>query len=391
MGNKMLIGIVADTHFGYKRFREDALIQGERALLDASEKADLVLIPGDMLDGRVVKPEVLARVVSALRKANGKKGFAICTNREGASPIVAIRGTHERRAKGLVDPIQLLDGIGLLTNVHNEEAVFEKDGERVRVTGLGGVPETYASSAMKAIDAKPQSGFFNIFMLHQSIKEFSQGNEKFMGIEDLPRGFDLYVCGHMHRHREEMDGRLLIPGSTVITQMKEEEVGPKGYYLYDTKMRKAEFIQIQTRQFFFKELVFENAKISDIEKACREAIDDILKGTDEKPIIRLILSGTLAPGIGQSDAGIELEDDRAFVFVSNELNVLSLKEKIEKIRNLRENKMSIRDFGMELLRGKLLESGFKMEEREELFERLVEGVDEVFEEIKKKGNQDSIK
>lgn len=383
----MLIAIVADTHFGYRRFREDSLIQGERALLDAFERVDLVLLAGDIFDRRVPKPEVLARAMSVLMEVKKKKGWAACVSREGAPPIVAIRGTHERRAKGLIDPIQLLAGIGLVTNVHGKAAIFEKDGERVRIIGLGGVPEVYAKSALKAMDPKPQDGMFNIFMFHQSIRELFPGDEKgFISTEDLPQGFDLYVCGHIHKHREEMGGRLLIPGSTVITQMRVDEAEPKGYYLYDTKGRKAEFITVKTRPFFFKEIEFENAKIGDVQKRCREAVDEAIRKAEEKPIIRLRLSGTLAPGISQSDVGIEMEEEKAFVYVSNELNVVSLKEKIERIRSLREKKMSIRDFGMELLTARLLESGFKTEGREGLFDRLAEGVDRVFEEMKKKGD-----
>ncbi|EQD59621.1 metallophosphoesterase, partial [mine drainage metagenome] len=75
------------------------------------------------------------------------------------------------------------------------------------------------------------------FMLHQSIYEILPFDESFMHYDDLPKGFDLYVCGHIHsRVKATVNGKLfLIPGSTVLTQLKEGEQERKGFILFDTK------------------------------------------------------------------------------------------------------------------------------------------------------------
>lgn len=51
--------------------------------------------------------------------------------------------------------------------------------------------------------------------------------------------------------------------------------------------------------------------------------------------------------------------ERAIVEVDKSLEFETLKERIEKLRKLRDSKLSVREMGMEILKGRLKQYGFK--------------------------------
>ena len=370
----MKIAILADFHLGYTKFLEDSFEQAGDAFSQACKTADLVVILGDIFDTRIPKQEILARSFKLFRVAFEKKWDARLVSydsRDGRKnyaevPVVAIHGTHERRTKELVNPVELLEKAGFVVNAHSATAVFEKDGERVAFQGMGGVPEEYAKSAIEALSLKPVEGAFNIFLFHQSMREFIPGGG-LMGMEDLPKGFDLYLCGHMHTKMiEKLDGGalLLIPGSTVITQMRKEDMEGKGFFIFDTEKREAAFHRIQTRPFLYDELEFKDAGVEEISRKTRSSIERLLKDKEgEKPVIKIKLKGTVAKGLSPSNLDtrsfVREFEGRAIVEVDKDLESESLKDKIEKLRNLREGKMSVKDMGIEILKDKLKQYGFK--------------------------------
>jgi len=260
----MKIAIIGDTHFGYKRFEADSFKQGEEALLSAAEKADMLLLAGDIFDTRIPSMETLGKVASIFEKLKHRKWNVVHEKVEKGEkdkrkiPIAAIHGTHERRTKENVNPIQLLAKMNYLIDVDNNPVVFEKDNkeektgneekaEKVCIQGMGGVPDDFAKNALRVLDPKPIPEMFNIFVMHQSIKELMYVGDKtnsLISLNDLPKGFDLYINGHIHDHKVSLNGKLIIPGSTVVTQLKENEQKNKGYVIYDTKKRKYEFVPI---------------------------------------------------------------------------------------------------------------------------------------------------
>jgi DNA repair exonuclease SbcCD nuclease subunit len=368
----MKIGIVADTHFGYSRFEADALSQGKEAILSAAGSCDALILAGDIFDTRVPKPETLSEAVKIMRHVH--------------VPVFAIHGTHERRSKGMVNPIEMLETAGLLRSVHNKAEIFEKSGEKVAISGMGGVPDDMAKGELATLAPKPVPGAFNIFMLHQSFSEYIFAKSDMLSLADLPPGFDLYICGHMHKNVVALDGKFLIPGSTVITQMRPEETGPKGYYIYDTKLRKPEFVPINSRPFFFKELKFEKAGMEKVRSACTEYISECIKHSKEKPIIRMKLTGSLAPGVASQDLSLAplSANERAIIQIDSEFEEATLKEKIERIRNLREKRASVREIGMEMLRERLKHNGSRPEDAESLFSALSDDSDAVLADIERK-------
>ncbi len=383
----MRLGIVSDLHLG---FSDDALEQAREALFKAAERSDVLLLPGDLFDARVPRQEVVhdaVKLFAALQLDSGVKLSAIDGDGkpallEGYPPFVAIYGTHERRTKGLSNLVQIFHAAKLLVNCHAQKILVEKNGERVVIQGMGGVPEEYAASVLASLAPKPVEGAFNVFMFHQTLRELIPQDEDALASQDLPEGFDLYVDGHLHwRVDETFDGKnVVIPGSTVITQMREKEQEPKGFDVYDTATKQLEFNAIHSRPFAYKEIVFDEAGAADVSLRVRRILDEALaeKGRVAKPLIKLKLRGTLKPGLKSGDIDLsdlvaEYANKVAQLSVDKEFEGASLADKIAELRQLREEKMGAKELGFEVLRASLEQKNWKLCDPEKLFSLLSEG------------------
>ena len=379
----MKIAVMSDFHFGHN---DDALAQATEALRKARELSDFVIAAGDLFDSRVPRQETVHDAMRLFKdhSRHAKTDSLKMTLIDGAErkvetvPVVAIYGTHERRTKGLINAVQVLDSAGLVLNVHAKTLVVEKGGEKVAVQGMGGVPEEQAAENLKLLEQKPVPGAFNIFVFHQSMKELISVGENVMSANDLPPGFDLYVDGHIHWDQEIRSGgkRILLPGSTVVTQMRASEVKPKGFYVFDTATGDASFVKINSRPFLFSEVVFENASPSQVDERVRGKLAEMLiQAGGRAPLVKLKLLGTLEKGIQPQNidlGGVEREfAGRMDLSIDKEFASEELKEKIELLRRLRDEKKSVRDMGLAVLDRKLAEAGVKINS-EGLFELLSE-------------------
>jgi DNA repair exonuclease SbcCD nuclease subunit len=363
----MKIAILSDFHLGYARFEEDSYVQAARAVDGASSKSDLILCAGDIFDVKIPKLETLKRAVEIFKSAT--------------VPVWAIHGNHERRARDMVNPVQLLAASTGIRLLHGESASFEKGGEKVQVLGMGSVPEEYAQEALKKTMERfrKEEGAFEILMIHQSIRELVPGGKDELSLDDLEGlPFDLIVNGHIHETITKLGGKFLIPGSTVITQLKKDETAPKGYFIYDTKTRTHEFVPIESRDFFYEVLEFEKAGELDVRQRVRLTIGRIRKDHPDS-IIAIKIDGTLKEGLAGADIKLEAHDG---VFIDNRLNVESLGAKLEKIRSSREASLSLREMALRELREKT-KGKITLFDGAELFDRLLAGPDETLEYLEK--------
>ena len=357
----MKIAIFSDTHLGYLRFEEDAVVQAERVIKDASERADLLICAGDVFDTKIPKLETIKRAIEI---------FRLCKKK-----MYVIHGNHERRTKDVVNPVQLLAAGSSIHFLHGSSDIFEHNNERVQILGLGSVPEEYATEALTNILSKFNSDkdAFRILVLHQTLKELvpnQVGNELSLEyLETLP--FDLIVNGHIHETMSRLGGRLLIPGSTVVTQVKKDQTGPRGYFLYDTKTKKEEVIAVPSREFVHIDAKFDSATEAQIRLELRE---QIAKTKKEKPnaTIAVRVNGTLAEGTESVNLKFNEFSD---VFISNHLANAGLGAKLEKIRFFRSENLSSRDLAIAELKKKT-EGKILLFDSSVLFEKLTIGIEE---------------
>ncbi len=346
-----------------------------------------MIIPGDVFDNRSPNPEIISQALKIFREVHDKKwkAKAYLQSKDKKTftdvPIIAISGTHERTAIGRDNALKLLDLAGLLIDTSEATTIISKGDEKVAIFGLGGISEEIVVEKIKELNPQRVTGAFNIFMFHQSVYELLPFNNQFMKLNDLPKGFDLYVDGHIHNmvDMEVYGKKFLIPGSTLLTQLKDIEQEDKGFIIFDTLKYEYEFIKINSRKFISKTIKLEDASKEEINEKCIEMIENYTKDTKEKPIIRIKLEGTI--GLGVSNNGLNIKAitsryiDKAFIEVDrHKLLNPELQMDIDSLRDNRIGEMSIKERGTEILNSQLDHINFKLKINiSEFIEFLVNG------------------
>ncbi len=378
----MRIAMLSDFHLGYERFREDAYRQAEEALSQAAEKSDAILIPGDIFDNREPSPDVLAEAITLFRNLSGRKWGAkvISFSGEGRNftsvPVIAIPGTHERRAEGVEDPVDLLGLAGLLVDATNAQLVIEKDGERVAVRGLGGIADDRFREIIEREKPRPIGGMFNIFFFHQSIYELLPFSKDFLRTDELPEGFDLYVNGHIHgRVESRAHGKpFLISGSTVLTQLKDGEQEQKGFYIFETKTKEYSFNKINSRRFVLLRIRIDGRSPAEIEAEMERLIKKESAAGD-RPILRIEIEGVLKDGYRSLDLNQQEIISRYRDLAVVEIGKLGIESKqqtgVQASADALPDGASIKDFGLGVFVDKLRENKYDLQRNPtELFEML---------------------
>ncbi len=301
----MKVSIISDTHFGYKwggEREEDSFRNAEEAF-EKSIDSDLIILPGDIFDKKIPKQEVLDKASNVLSKAmEGERTVETDTDlgiHGDGVPVVAIHGTHERRPENYTNPIELMDSTGHLHHIDDDKVVFEKNGEKVAVHGMSGVPERYAVKQLEEFNPKPVEDAFNILVLHQSIEGFvyTDQDKEYLSLEKLPEGFDLIVNGHIHWYnlnRFPGEKPLVLPGSTVTTQMRKVEAEKgKGFLKLDTDLGELEFVELDSpRDVHYVEVKTDNENWKNVRKKAERRLERIKSG--KKPLVNLKIKGTVS-------------------------------------------------------------------------------------------------
>jgi DNA repair exonuclease SbcCD nuclease subunit len=368
----MRISIISDVHLGFSHSSEkgEDSFEGFREALEKSMGCDLILLAGDLFDSRSPSTETLTRCMESLIRpiaaengtrlvgGMGKDVGNLTPLHQQGIPVVAIHGTHERRVRGLINPIQAMEKAGFLIYLHVNGVVLEKSGEQVCIQGMSGVPDQFSEAVLDRWRPKPRKGCVNILMIHQSVESFMYASH-LLPLGKIPKGFDLYVLGHVHESRKsEYSGSpLLIPGSIVTTQQTREAVAPRGFWIFDTKTGDSLFMALDSqRRFFYLEHEGDQERLeSDLEKLLEHPLK-------KKPLIRIKGSGLDIQGLNSRFG------DRAIISVSKEVRKLESRP-----LGVREHKLSVQELGRKLLRQNLEESGLDQEAFEGVFDLLVHG------------------
>ncbi len=369
----MKVAIVSDLHLGYERFYDDAYNQASEALAKASEIADAIIIPGDIFDFRSPKPDVLAQGLNIFRQLKDKAWEARITKYSGSGkiftdiPVIAIPGTHERRAQESENAVELMNLAGFLANGSEATIEISKGNEKISVSSLGGVSEERVKEMLERYSFSPAPGQFSIFMLHQSIYELLPFSNEFIHYDDLPKGFDLYVSGHIHsKVIAKVHGKpFLIPGSTVLTQLKDGEQDPKGFFVFDTQIKKYEFHEISSRKFIVEKIDISG---KDSEQIKIEVVEKLAKATKSKvhgkPIIRIVLEGKSNENTKQVSMDINeiiKNETNAVVELSRgDVENYAMESDIESLRLKSIENLSIKDYGMVLFLERLKNNEYKL-------------------------------
>jgi DNA repair exonuclease SbcCD nuclease subunit len=244
-------------------------------------------------------------------------------------PIVGIHGTHERRPRKYTNPIELMAKTGHLHHLDNENIIFEKNGEKVAVHGMSGVPERYAPKVMEKFNPEPVQDAFNILVVHQSVEGFvfTPEDKDFLKLEDFPEGFDLIVNGHIHWYNtERFPGKrpLVLPGSTVTTQMRkiEAEKG-KGFLRLDTENEELDFVELEKpRDVQYIEIEVNGENWSNVKEKAVKKLEEV--ASEDKPLVNLKITGETSGRVNPRELK-NMFRDKMFLNVNSSVDSLEMR------------------------------------------------------------------
>jgi DNA repair exonuclease SbcCD nuclease subunit len=375
----MRIAVLSDFHLGYAYNLEtenDSFDNAEEAMNKALD-SDLILIAGDIFDSRTPKTQTWAKAIKILVKPLLKENTGVKLVESSKElkeiskrtlrhlPLVAIHGTHEQRGRGEVNAVEALENAGILIHLHCNKIIFEKDGLKVAIHGMSAVPERFARDVLYQWNPMPEPNCFNILLLHQSIEPYvySPLEPPSLNVSNLPKGFDLIINGHIHTHAvDKADSTtLLIPGSTVTTQLEKNEAGvEKGLYELEVGQElKINFKPLENnRKFFYEEIKVEGS-LPVREQIERKLLAITRMNLQKPPLVKIRIIGKETEVLEQELRSLEKKyAGKAIVNFVKELESPEITQKIEFLRNLREQKLSVEEIGLQILKKNLEELKF---------------------------------
>jgi len=377
--NGMKIAVLSDLHFGYaynSELENDSFANAEEAI-DKALDSDLILLCGDVFDIRAPKTTTWAKALKILSKpllkenpgtkltSCSKELKEISKRTLNHIPMIAIHGNHERLTRVEQNTVEALENAGILIHLHLNTIVFEKDGIKVAIHGMSSVPERYAKDVLYQWDTQPIKDCYNILVIHQNIDPFvySPIEPPTLSISNLPKGFDMIIDGHIHTHTMEQIGstKLVIPGSTVITQFQrsESEIEKVMTQIIVGKDASVDFIPLETvRKFYYEEIMLNGIPVQNV---VEKKVNDMLFATKfyKKPVIRIKLTGTQILNDRELNDIVSRYANKAVTVFAKDIESPEMVESIELLRNLKGQKLSVEEIGLNILKKNLDELNFE--------------------------------
>jgi exonuclease SbcD len=258
---------ITDCHLGSWRnpkLRDLNLQAFEKAILiSIKEQVDFILITGDFFDVNIPQLAPVKKAVEILKRA-----------RDSGIPIYMIYGSHDFNTAN-ISMIDILHSAELF--IKPTEFQFNSDSVMLKffvdkktgakITGISGRKVGLDKEIYEKLDKKKLESEvgFKIFLLHKGIQEILPLNMQFrdsLPISLVPKGFDYYGGGHIHKRVEKkIDNSIIIyPGplfGSTFQDLEETAKGEKrGFYIisFDKQIFECKFIEIKMAEVLYNEI-----------------------------------------------------------------------------------------------------------------------------------------
>jgi exonuclease SbcD len=259
---------ITDCHLGSWRnpkLRELNLQAFEKSIsISIKEQVDFILITGDFFDVNIPQLAPVKRAVEILKQA-----------RDSGIAVYMIYGSHDFNTAN-ISMIDILHSAELFikptdfqTNTDSVILKFFVDKKTgAKITGISGRKVGLDREMYEKLDKKnlEMEDGFKIFLLHKGIQEILPLDMNFrdsLPISLVPKGFDYYGGGHIHKRVEKkINGSVIVyPGplfGSSFQDLEETAKGEKrGFYIisFDKKILDCRFIEINLVDILYNEIV----------------------------------------------------------------------------------------------------------------------------------------
>ena len=232
--------------------------------ISIKEQVDFIFITGDFFDVNIPQLAPVKRAVEILKQA-----------RDSGIAVYMIYGSHDFNTAN-ISMIDILHSAELFikptdfqTNTNSLILKFFVDKKTgAKITGISGRKVGLDREMYEKLDKKnlEMEDGFKIFLLHKGIQEILPLDMNFrdsLPISLVPKGFDYYGGGHIHKRVEKkINGSVIVyPGplfGSSFQDLEETAKGEKrGFYIisFDKKILDCRFIEINLVDILYNEIV----------------------------------------------------------------------------------------------------------------------------------------
>ncbi|HXW11401.1 MAG TPA: metallophosphoesterase, partial [Nitrososphaeraceae archaeon] len=228
------------------------------------EQVDFIIITGDFFDVNIPQLGPVKRAVEILKHA-----------RDSGIDVYMIYGSHDFNNAN-ISMIDILHSAELFIKPTEFQAdsnsvklkFFVNKRTGAKITGISGRKVGLDKEIYEKLDRKnlEMEEGFKIFLLHTGIQEILPLDRNFrdsLSLSLLPKGFDYYGGGHIHKRLEKkIDSSLIVyPGplfGSTFQDLEETAKGEKrGFYIvsFENEILDCRFIEISVAEILYKEIV----------------------------------------------------------------------------------------------------------------------------------------
>jgi len=258
---------ITDCHLGSWRnpkLRDLNIEAFERSILiSIKEQVDFILITGDFFDVNIPQLSPVKKAVEIMKRA-----------RDSGIPIYMIYGSHDFSTAN-ISMIDILHSAELFIKptefeLNTDSIILKFFVDRktgAKITGVSGRKVGLDKEIYERLDKEKleSEDGFKIFLLHKGIQEVLPLNLQFrdsIPISLIPKGFDYYGGGHIHKRIEKKmgSGMIAYPGPLFGSTFQDLEDTAKGetrgFYIisFDKQIIDCKFIEINVAEILYKEI-----------------------------------------------------------------------------------------------------------------------------------------
>jgi DNA repair exonuclease SbcCD nuclease subunit len=309
----------ADCHIGANRgpVLEKLELAAFSKAMDVcmQENVDFVLIAGDLFHANLPDMFVANEAVKKMKEV-----------RDAGIPIYVIYGSHDYSPNG-TSIIDILDSTGLIKKIVKGEdvggklrlGVFTDPKTGAKLVGISGRKAGLERNYFEMLDREclEKEDGFKVFAFHSAISELKPeflAQMESIPVSLLPKGFDYYASGHVHRRTESGFAgyeRVVFPGALFGGYSRDLEDSAKGekrgFYLvsFDDKVEDVKFVEVSVCDFeYFEYDVSDKNSV----QAKKDLLDKLGKIEAENKVAVVKIKGELSGGKTSDISSSEIRD-----------------------------------------------------------------------------------
>jgi len=273
------------------------------------------LIAGDLFHANLPDMHVVNEAVKKMKEV-----------RDAGVPIYVIYGSHDYSPNG-TSIIDILDSTGLIKKIVRGEdvdgklrlGVFTDPKTGAKLVGISGRKAGLERNYFEMLDREclEKEEGFKVFAFHSAISELKPeflAQMESIPVSLLPKGFDYYASGHVHRRSESGFAgyeRVVFPGALFGGYSRDLEDSAKGekrgFYLvsFDDKVEEVKFMEVSVCDFeYFEYDVSDKNSV----QAKKDLLDKLSKIEAENKVAVVKIKGELSGGKTSDISSSEIRD-----------------------------------------------------------------------------------